>query len=222
MSPHVHDRKATYIGGYYQDFVMNSVTQTSESSATPLGTKAGNGISSGNGSIGHFHTPDFGWIQTYMSIVPDVYYTQGISRMFSKKNNLEMYFPLFNNLSAQAILNKELYVSGDTSVDDDVFAYEDRYAEYKSRPNRVSGFMSLSPEVAAFDSARVMARRFDSTPSLNSLFVTMVPENIDMSVFSVTDEPPFDFTVGISCRRVFPGPYTAIEGSLSSPALVRG
>lgn len=222
VNPKVHDRKGTYIGGFYQDFAFSSVTQQSESGSTPLGTRAGQGQSSGSGSIGHFHTPDFGWIQIYMSIVPDVYYTQGVPRMFSKKSNMEMYFPIFNNLPAQAILNKELYVSGDTSVDDDVFAYEDRYAEYKSRPNRVSGFMSLSPSDYAYDTAKIMARRFSSTPSLNSLFVTMVPENIDMSVFSVIDEPPIDFSVGISCRRVFPGPYTAIEGSLSSPALVRG
>lgn len=222
VNPHSEDRTATYIGGFYQDFAMNSVTQTSESGSTPLGTKAGQGVSSGSGTIGHFHTPDFGWIQIYMSIVPDVMYTQGIPRQFSKRSNLEMYFPIFNNLPAQAILNKELYVSGTPATDNDVFAYEDRYAEYKSRGNRVSGFMSLSHAVAAFDSARVMARRFSSTPALNSLFVTMVPENVDMEVFSVVDEPPFDFSVGISCRRVFPGPYTAIEGSLSSPALVRG
>ncbi|AXB22558.1 major capsid protein [Alces alces faeces associated microvirus MP3 6497] len=222
VNPHVHDRKGTYIGGYYQDFAFSSVTQSSETGSTPLGTKAGQGVSSGSGSIGHFHTPDFGWIQIYMSIVPDVYYTQGIPRMFSKKSNLEMYFPIFNNLPAQAILNKELYVSGDSDVDNDVFAYEDRYAEYKSRHNRVSGLMALPVDKAPYDTARVIARRFESVPSLNSLFVTMVPENVDMSPFSVTDEPPFDISVGINCRRVFPAPYTAIEGSLSSPALVRG
>ena len=76
--------------------------------------------------------------------------------------------------------------------------------------------MSLSHSTAAYDAARVMSRRFSSTPSLNSLFVSGVPENVDMEVFTVVDEPPFDFSCGISVRRVFPGPYTAIPGSLSS------
>lgn len=219
VSPHVHDRKGTYIGGFYQDFAMNSVTQTSQSDQTPLGTKAGQGVSSGSGRIGHFHTPDYGWIQIYMSIMPDVYYTQGIPKMFSKKSNLEMYFPILNNLPSQAVLNKELYVSGDSSTDELPFAYEDRFAEYKSRQNRVSGFISLNPDVAEFDASRIIARRFTTTPALNSKFVTAVPENIDMTAFSVRDEPPFDFSIGISCRRVFPGPYVAIEGSLSSPKL---
>lgn len=221
VNPKVHDRHATYIGGYYQDFAFNSVTQTSESSATPLGTKAGQGVSNGSGSIGSFHVPDYGWIQIYMSIVPDVMYTQGKPRMFSKKSNLEMYFPIFNNLPAQHIRKDELYITGTAISDASPFAYEDRYAEYKSRPNRVSGFMGLSHSQAAFDSARVMARRFSASPSLNSTFVTMIPENIDMEVFTVVDEPPIDFSVGVSVRRVFPGPYTAIEGSLSSPTLMR-
>lgn len=221
VNPHAHDRTGTYIGGYYQDFAFNSVVQTSESSGTPLGTKAGQGVSSGSGNIGSFHVPDFGWIQIYMMIVPDVMYTQGKPRMFSKKSNLAMYFPIFNNLPSQNIRNDELFISGDATVDSSPFGYEDRYAEYKSRSNRVSGFMGLSHSEAAFDSARIMARRFSSVPSLNSLFVTMVPENIDMEVFSVVDEPPIDFSVGVSVRRVFPGPYTAIEGSLSSPDLMR-
>lgn len=221
VNPHAHDRTGTYIGGYYQDFAFNSVVQTSESSGTPLGTKAGQGVSSGSGNIGNFHVPDYGWIQIYMMIVPDVMYTQGKPRMFSKRSNLEMYFPIFNNLPAQAIRNDELFISGSATTDSSPFGYEDRYAEYKSRSNRVSGFMGLSHSEAAFDSARIMARRFSSAPVLNSLFVSMVPENIDMEVFSVVDEPPIDFSVGVSIRRVFPGPYTAIEGSLSSPDLMR-
>ena len=221
VNPHVHDRQATYIGGYYQDFAFNSVTQTSESSSSPLGTKAGQGVSSGNGSIGSFHVPDYGWIQIYMSIVPDVMYTSGKPRMFSKKSNLEMYFPIFNNLPAQAIRYDELYVSGVPTSDANPFAYEDRYAEYKSRVNRVSGFIGLPHSVAAFDSAKIMSRRFSQQPSFNTRFVTMLPESTDMEVFTVVDEPPIDFSCGISVRRVFPGPYTAIEGSLSSPALMR-
>lgn len=217
VSAKQHDMRGIYLGGFYQDVVVSPVTQTSESANTPLGTKAGIGVSNGSGTItNNFHTNNYGWIQIYMSIVPDVFYTQGKPRMFDKKNQLDMYFPIFNNLEPQAIKNKELYVTGDASVDDDIYAYEDRYAEYKSRPNTVTGFMALSHTVAEYDASRIMARRFSTTPELNNAFVMMIPENIDMSVFSVADEPPFDYQIGIQCRRVFPGPYTAIPGSMSS------
>lgn len=216
-NPHHHTHEATYIGGFFMDFNMSTVVQTSQSTdQSPLGQKAGQAGSSGTGRIGHVKTRDYGWIQVYMSIVPDVMYVQGLARQYDKKNQLDMYFPIFNNLAPQAIKNKELYISGDASVDNDVFAYEDRYAEFKSCPNRVSGLMSLSHSVAEYDASRIMARRFSSTPALNSQFVTLVPENVDMQVFSVQDEPPFDFQVGFNIDRVFPGPYTAIPGSMSS------
>lgn len=216
-NPHHHVREATYIGGFYTDFSFNSVVQQSQSTDdSPLGTKAGDGRANGSGRIGHIHTRDFGWLQVYMSIVPDVMYTQGIERQFSRKVQTDMYFPIFNNLAPQAILNKELYVSGDTDKDNDVFAYEDRYAEFKSRNNRVSGFMALPHDVAEFDASCIMARRFESTPALNSQFVTLIPENVDMEVFSVFDEPPFDFQCGFHITRVFPGPYIAVPGSMSS------
>lgn len=217
-SPRVHDRKGTYIGGFYIDWNQDGVIQQSESGNTPLGTKAGIGMASGSGSLGHFEVPDFGWIQTYMFTVSDVYYTQGKPRQYSKKQSIDLYFPLFNNLPAQAIRNDELYISTEP-VNSLPFAYEDRYAEYKGRHNRVSGFMGLSHDVAEYDSSRIMARRFEDVPSLNSQFVTYLPENTDMDVFAVNDEPPIDFNVAIQVRRVFPGPYMAIEGSLSSPSL---
>ena len=115
VKPKVHSHRGTYIGGFYQDFALSSVVQQSESGDTPLGTKAGQGVSSGSGRIGHFHTTDFGWISVYMSIMPDVYYTQGKPRQYSKKSNLEMYFPIFNNLPAQGIRNDELYIFRNSS-----------------------------------------------------------------------------------------------------------
>lgn len=216
-NPHIHSRTATYIGGFYMDMSFGSVVQTSQSTTdSPLGQRAGSGSAAGSGFIGNFHVKNFGWIQTYMSIVPDVMYTQGLPKMFFKNTQEMMYFPIFNNLAPQAILNKEIFISGNASKDNDVFAYEDRYSEYKSRPNRVSGLMALPRDVAYYDTSRIMARRFTQTPSLNSTFVSMIPENIDMEVFSVNDEPPFDFSLALKVRRVFPGPYTAVPGSLSS------
>lgn len=218
-SPRAPNNEDTYIGGFYQDFNISAVTQTSESATTPLGTKAGQGVSSGSGSLGQIRVPDFGWIMTFMFIVPDVYYTQGKPRQYSKKSQMEFYFPLFNNLPAQEIRNDELYISGDSATDSEPFAYEPRFEEYKSRHNQVVGFMGLSHATAAFDSARIMSRRFSSKPSFNSNFVMCIPENVDMEVFTVVDEPPFDFAVNLSVRRVAPMPYMSIEGSMSSPAL---
>lgn len=213
----LHDGQGTYIGGCYQDIVFNSVTQTSASTEeSPLGTQAGNGYSSGNGRIGHFRCPDYGWIQVYMSIVPETYYTQGIERQFTRETSEDIYNPLWNNLAPQAIRNDELYISGTVAQDKDVFAYEQRANEFRSKMNRVSGFSALSHTEASFDSAIVMARRFATTPQLNSRWLALVPENVDMDVFTFNDEPPFDFQVGFDIDAVRPIPKISVPGSLSS------
>lgn len=211
FSPRVPDRTPTYIGGYSQNFSFTGVTQVSESSGkSPLGTLAGQGQSRGNGRIGHFRASNYGYIMILMSIVPDTYYTQGIPKLFTRLNQADEYFPLFNGLAPQPILNKELFVSGDDSVDNDVFSYQERYEEFKSMRNRVCGFSALSHAQSPYDSSLVMQRRFNTTPNFNSQFVTLIPENCDYDVFTFNTEPPFDFSIGIDCTTIAPMPYTCV------------
>lgn len=210
-SPNVHDRKGTYIGGFTSTIDFSSVSQTSESTSnSPLGTKSGQCFSNGQGRIGHFRAPNFGYISVYMSIIPDTYYCQGMPKMLSKQYQKQEYFPILNGLAPDAILNKELFISGNPSVDNDVFAYCEKFEEFKSRRNRVCGFSSLNHDTALFDSALVMKRHFDKTPSFNHRFLTMTPENLDMDVFYFNNEPPFDFSVGFDLTTVAPIPYKSI------------
>lgn len=210
-SPNVHDRKGTYIGGFTSTIDFSAVSQTSESTTnSPLGTKSGQCSSSGQGRIGHFRAPNFGYISVYMSIIPDTYYCQGMPKMLSKQYQKQEYFPILNGLAPDAILNKELFISGNASVDNDVFAYCEKFEEFKSRRNRVCGFSSLNHDTALFDSALVMKRYFDKTPSFNHRFLTMTPENLDMDVFYFNNEPPFDFSVGFDLTSIAPIPYKSI------------
>ena len=99
-SPNVHDRKGTYIGGFSSTIDFSSVSQTSESTQnSPLGTKSGQCFSNGQGRIGHFRAPNFGYISVYMSIIPDTYYCQGMPKMFSKQYQKQEYFPILNGLA---------------------------------------------------------------------------------------------------------------------------
>lgn len=215
--PSKESHEGIYIGGCYQDVVFSSVTQTSQSTDdSQLGDKAGQGYSVSNGRIGHFHSDDYGWIQVYMSIVPETYYTQGLDAQFSRDVADKMWNPLMSNMPPQAVLNKEIFVSGDSSVDELPFSYEQRGNEYRSRRNRVSGFSGLSHSEAVYDTSIVMSRRFEDTPSFNSKFLAMTPENIDMDVFSYNDEPPFDFSVGFDLSAVLPMPSVSVPGAMSS------
>lgn len=94
-SPKLHVGKPFYIGGTKQPIVFNEVVQTSESSATnPLGRTGSRAVSAGNGYIGKYHSDDYGYIMSVLTIVPDVYYTKGIDKLWSRLEQDQFHFPI--------------------------------------------------------------------------------------------------------------------------------
>ena len=102
---------------------------------------------------------------------------------------------------SQAVLNKEIYAQG-TSVDDDVFGYQERYAEYRYKPSLITGqFRSNYSE--SLD-AWHLAQDFGSLPALNDDFIV---ENPPMArVKAVVDYPDFilDCHFMLKCARPMP------------------
>lgn len=218
-NPKSNNREAIYIGGSFQDILQNSIFQTSESSEeSMLGRQVSTGISASYNKLGEFTAEDHGYIMVLMSIVPDTVYINGIDRKDTALTMEEQYFPLFNNLSAEAILNRELFVSGDTATDNDAWGWAERFSEFKSRENKVVGFSQLRNDQDEYDSALVMARRFEQTPNLNARFVTGIPSNVDLSSFSSNDEPPFDFVIRRDVTVNYPMPYKTIPQGLGTRA----
>lgn len=218
-NPKSNNREAIYIGGSFQDIVLNSIYQTSESTETsPLGQQVAQGISASYNKLGNFHADDYGFIMVVMSIVPDTIYTTGLSKLDTALTFEEQYFPIMNNLNAEPILNKELFVSGDKEKDNDLWGYAERFSEYKSRRNHVSGFSELPNTIDEYDSALVMARRFDKTPEYNADFVTGYPENYSLDGFTSNEEPPFDVAIREDVNIMYPMPYVTIPQGLGTRA----
>lgn len=214
-SPQLHNHKPFYIGGIKQDLVFSEVVQTSESSAnTPLGTTASRGITAGSGYVGKYHSKDYGYIMSVLSIVPDVFYHQGLDKKWSRINQSDFYFPINNNLSPEGLLNKRLYVSGSSATDDGLFAYQERDSDYKSRRNRVAGRLIYTFSQSEEDNAYVMKRTFSTTPTLSYGFTGMFPSNIDMSIFASANDTPFIFNIASRISAVQPMPYTTTPSDL--------
>lgn len=214
-NPHNETREADYIGGMVMSTGQNTITQTSESGTTPLGTQAGQQLATGGGKYKKFTAPDYGIIMTIMSIVPDTIYTQGIPKRMLCRNQSDVYFPIFNNLGPEAILNKELFVSGTKATDDDVYGYAERGYQYKSRQNEAHGMMRIDHQNATEYASRIFARRFTTTPQLNNRFTEMQPANIDWNIFSTSTDTPFIYTLqsNVFVRR--PMPYITLPAGLT-------
>lgn len=198
--------KPYYIGGSSQVLNVTQVLQTSQSTDdSELGQRAGTGNSYGAFDIGRFHSHEFGLIMGIMSIMPDAMYTQGLSRVWSKRSRYDYYFPEFAQLSPQAVLSKELYMSTSTSDNNAVFGYQGRYDEYRTATNYVTGLLRDSTQLDFY--TYTLARDFASMPTLSPEFISSENTIRHDAFVAGTTLPPFICQVGIGCRAVRPLPY---------------
>lgn len=98
----------------------------------------------------------------------DITYQQGINRMWSRSTRWDFFWPKLQELGEQTILNKEIYAQG-TSADNNVFGYQERYAEYRYKPSEIRGqFRSTFAQTL---DVWHLAEEFSSLPSLNATFI---------------------------------------------------
>ena len=205
-NPQWHDHDVVYCGGYSQPIVFSEVINTASSDNNPLGEMAGRGFTSQQGQTIHITSDDFGMFMTVLVITGDDVYSQGIDRMFSRLQNSEQYFPILNNLSPDATLNKELFVSGDNAKDNDVFNYQERFAYYKSRRNQVSGLMALPISKVGDVGAYLQNRLFSDTPKFNQEFSYGELTDNAKLLFTSTNQAEFVAVVGSQMKYIAPIP----------------
>lgn len=209
-SPNVAYYEPKYIGGVASEFNMSSVMQTSQTASSSgdspnrnvLGATAGVGSSRQSGNIGHFHSPDFGYIMVLMSIVPIQTYPQETERHWIDLDVSDFFMPEYEQLSYQPIEKRQL-AHFNSSSDNDVFGYSNRYVYLKQRNNVCHGYYALPSSVDSYYSSFVQKRIFTSSPSLSPSFVSCSPDNIDRSFLAVPSECAFmiQFYSGVNAVR---------------------
>ena len=205
-NPKWHEHSVKYCGGSYQPLVFSEVVQQSADAATPLGTTAGRAFSSSSNNGIEVHADDFQIVMTVLTITPDDYYSQGIDRMWSELTQAEQYFPILNNLEPQAIKNKELFISGTDSDDEDILNYQELFSHFKSRQNQVSGLMALPIEKVGDVGAYLFNRIFSSKPEFNNNFVTGKFSDNENLCFASTEQAQFILRITSSMKYVAPIP----------------
>ena len=126
--------------------------------------------------------------------------------MWSELDQAEQYFPILNNLEPQAIKNKELFISGDPDIDEDVFAYQERFAHFKSRQDQVSGLMALPISKVGKIGTYLFNRLFDDTPNFNWDFVEGQFTDNEDRAFSSLNQAPFILHISSNFKYIAPMP----------------
>lgn len=176
ISPDARLQRPEYLGGGSSPIIINPVAQTSGTGVTGGSTPLANLAAIGTGLANrHGFTQSFtehGMVIGLASIRADLTYQQGLDRMWSRSTRYDYYFPAFAMLGEQAVLNKEIYVTG-TATDNNVFGYQERWAEYRYKPSMItSKFRSTASGTL---DAWHLAQRFTALPTLNSTFIEDTP-----------------------------------------------
>ena len=208
VSPDARQQRPEYIGGGSSNVLINPVAQTSATSGSnALGDLAAYGVCSVNGHGFTYSATEHCLILGLIMVRADLNYQQGLERMWSRQTRLDYYWPALAHIGEQAVLNKEIYAQG-TATDDEVFGYQERFAEYRYKPSQITGlFRSNSTGSLA---SWHLAQDFGSLPVLNEEFIQ---EDAPMErILAVNTEPDFilDGVFQYYCAR--PMPVYAIPG----------
>ena len=208
ISPDARLQRPEFLGGGSSPVNVNPIAQTSSTdSTTPQGNLAA--MATVN-SRGHGFTKSFtehGVIIGLMCVRADLNYQQGLNRMWSRRSRYDFFWPALAHIGEQAVLNKEIYAQG-TAADDQVFGYQERYAEYRYKPSLITGkFRSTVP--TPLDSWH-LAQKFENLPTLSADFIEENPP-VDR-VIAVTSEDHMKFDGHFQFRCARPMPMYGVPG----------
>lgn len=215
-SPDARLQRPEYLGGGTTPINVNPINSTAETDPTggPEGRILGalsavvTGAFTGHGFSKSF--TEHGIVIGLVSVRADLTYQQGIPRMFNRSEKFDFYWPALAHLGEQEILNQELFYSNDAAVDTEVFGYQERFAEYRYAPSKITGIFR-SDHPTSLD-AWHLSEDFTVLPTLSEEFIRHEPP-LDR-VIAVTDEPHFiaDFWHQFRCAR--PMPMYGVPGNI--------
>ena len=195
-----------YLGGGSTPININPVASTDGANTGDLRAFGTFGFS------GHGFSKSFvehGYVIGFISIRSDLTYQQGLNRHFSHSTRYDIYWPSLAHLGEQSILNKEIFADGSAN-DDLVFGYQERYAEYRYMPSRISGLFQ-SAATASLD-AWHLSQEFASLPTLGQTFIEEDPP-FDRVIATPT-EPHFIVDSYTRCLAARPMPVFGVPGMI--------
>lgn len=184
-SPDARLQRPEYLGGNRIPVSINQVIQNSGtvSGSTPLGDTGAMSLTTDVHSDFTKSFVEHGFVIGVMVARYDHTYQQGIERFWSRKSMFDYYWPEFANIGEQAVLNKEIYAQGNAQ-DDEVFGYQEAWADYRYKPSRVSGEMRSS--YAQSLDVWHLADDYSKMPALSDAWIHEDPATINR-VLAVSD-----------------------------------
>lgn len=210
-NPDYRLQRPEYLGGNRIPITVNQVIQNSQSTSdSPQGTVTGQSLTTDNHSDFTKSFTEHGYIIGLCVARYHHTYQQGLNKMWTRKQVLDFYFPVFANLGEMPIYNREIYAQGN-ATDGEVFGYQEAWAEYRYRPSYVTGEMR-SNYAQSLDVWH-LADEYTALPHLSAGWIHEDKSNIDR-VLAVSSQLSNQFfaDIFVSCRATRPMPVFSVPG----------
>lgn len=219
-SPDARLQRPEYLGGNRVPININQVVQQSATASgeTAQGTVTGMSVTTDTHSDFTKSFTEHGFVIGVMVARYDHTYQQGLERFWSRKDRFDYYWPVFANIGEQAVKNKEIFAQGpgvkDSAgavIDDQVFGYQEAWADYRYKPSRVTG--EMRSQYAQSLDVWHLADDYSALPMLSDSWIREDKANVDrvLAVTSAVSNQLFA-DIYIKNRTTRPMPMYSIPG----------
>lgn len=133
------------IGSHFGRIQITDTITTANTETGDTGNYKGNINFHNNGTSHRYYCQDYGYLMCILNVMPNTSYGQGIHPLWSRQVNTDFALDMFSGIGDQEIKREELLVLNLSSIWTDItdplwaqtIGYQDRFAEYKTRVNRV-------------------------------------------------------------------------------------
>lgn len=200
-----------YLGGGRYHVNMNQIVQTSSqqnANDTPIGETGAISVTPVNESSFTKSFEEHGFVIGVMCVRHNRSYQQGLERFWSRQDRLDYYVPQFANLGEQPVKKKEIMLTG-TATDDETFGYQEAWADYRMKPNRVSGLMR-SNATGTLDFWHY-ADNYNTVPTLSQEWMKEGKAEIARTLI-VQNEPQFFGAIRVANKTTRRMPLYSVPG----------
>lgn len=200
-----------YLGGGRYHVNINQIVQTSgqqTNTDTPIGETGAMSVTPINESSFTKSFEEHGFVIGVCCVRHNHSYQQGLERFWSRTDRLDYYVPQFANLGEQPVKKKEIMLTG-TKTDEETFGFQEAWADYRMKPNRVSALMR-SNATKPLDFWHY-ADNYSTVPTLSQGWMAEGKEEIARTLI-VQNEPQFFGAIRIANKTTRRMPLYSVPG----------
>lgn len=171
-----------YIGGQRIAINVNQVVQTSQTDKTTgqaLGNTAAYSLTTCSKEMVDYAATEYGYIIGLAVVRVEHSYQQGLATKWTRGGRFTYYDPRLAALGEQPVYNREIYAQG-TAEDNEIFGYQEAWADYRYKPSYVTGEMRSNHETSL--DAWHYADDYSELPRLSAEWIQEGTQNIDRTI----------------------------------------